>query len=99
MHGQKDDYPPTTKGAFHKNGHWGRLKWRHVAAKCFWWPHLNRHIQIIAGNWKECLNSGKNLKSVTPYTEKTSIDLMEESNHKIQLGFTGLNYGELVSIY
>ena len=65
-------------------GHAGLFKMRDVAKSYFWWPHMNRQIQLIAVNCKERFKSGKNLKSVVPKTDVALTDLRKDRIKKFK---------------
>ena len=72
-----------------RRGHADLFKMRYVANKYFWWPYMDRKIQLTAENCEECLKSGKNLKFFIFSTETANWDPTREANQEILVDFLG----------
>ena len=66
-------------------GHFG-MKY---LAQYFWWPHINRQIYFHGINCTQCIQIGKNIKSIIPTTQISELPALFEPNEELNLDFAG----------
>ena len=58
-------------------------------ANLIWFPQIHRTIALRAGNCKQCLDQGKNLKPIITKSELGTLPKLSEPNEELQLDFAG----------
>ena len=69
-------------------GHSGRDAMLAVSSD-IWWPQIHREIKLLAKNFKDCQNAGKNIKCLQPQRKFGKIPKSQEVNEEIALDFAG----------
>ena len=59
------------------------------AASYLWWPRMHRQIIEKAEKCDDCIQTGKNLKSLQPYSEWQKLPKLTRPNEEFQLDFAG----------
>ena len=78
----------TTVIAMLHQGHPSATKMDQLAT-AFWWPGIYQEIREKAENCPSCRESGKNLVTQLPSTEKNKLEILSEPNQEIQLALAG----------
>ena len=58
-------------------------------ANLIWFPQIHRTIALRAENCRQCLDQGKNLKSLIPKSKLGQLPKLSEPNEELQLDFAG----------
>ena len=58
-------------------------------ANLIWFPQIHRTIALRAENCRQCLDQGKNLKSIKPKSELGTLPKLSEPNEELQMDFAG----------
>ena len=58
-------------------------------AKLIWWPHIHSEIASKAKACRQCIDKGKNLKSLIPKTKLGQLPSLIEPYQEIQMDFAG----------
>ena len=58
-------------------------------AKMIWWPHIHSEIVSKAKSCRQCIDKGKNLKAIEPYSQLGKLNSLREPNEEIQMDFAG----------
>ena len=69
-------------------GHAGTTKIS-AEAKIFWWPNMQKEIEVKTKNCVACMSSGKNLKYQLPKPNFGKLKTLTEPGQEIQIDFSG----------
>ena len=58
-------------------------------AGLLWYPHIKSEIVAQAQSCKNCIEKGKNLKTILPENNLGTLNFLTEPNKEVQMNFTG----------